>query len=128
MTYLVDTHIYLWMRIDPSRLSRRVTGLLLSGSTKILVSPVTPWELAIKAGSGKFDPAGLLFNFEKREKTNGLEIAEITIGQTIASGLLPLHHRDPFDRLLAAQSLDLSIPLISKDAIFDRYGVQRIWS
>jgi PIN domain nuclease of toxin-antitoxin system len=45
----------------------------------------------------------------------------------IRSGLLPLHHRDPFDRLMAAQSLELGVPLISADAIFDRYGVERIW-
>ena len=45
----------------------------------------------------------------------------------IRSGLLPLHHRDPFDRLLAAQSLELGVPLISADEIFDRYGVERIW-
>jgi PIN domain nuclease of toxin-antitoxin system len=45
----------------------------------------------------------------------------------IRSGLLPFHHRDPFDRLLAAQSLEMGIPLISIDAIFDRYGVERIW-
>jgi PIN domain nuclease of toxin-antitoxin system len=46
----------------------------------------------------------------------------------IRAGLLPLHHRDPFDRLLAAQALDLQIPLVSRDRVFDQYGVRRIWA
>jgi len=50
------------------------------------------------------------------------------VGQAIRSGRLPLHHKDPFDRLLAAQALELRIPIISRDAIFDRYGVTRIWN
>ena len=127
MICLLDTHTYLWMRIAPGLLSKRVAALSLDNSVEILISPVTPWELAIKAGTGKLNPGGLLLNFEEREIASGFRIAEITIAQTIASSLLPRHHRDPFDRLLIAQSFDLGIPIISNDGTFDRYGVQRIW-
>jgi PIN domain nuclease of toxin-antitoxin system len=115
------------MRIAPDLLSKRAVALLLDNSAEILISLITPWELAIKAGTGKLNPGGLLLNFEEREIASGFRIAEITIAQTIASGLLPRHHRDPFDRLLIAQSLDLRVPIISNDSTFDLYGVQRIW-
>jgi PIN domain nuclease of toxin-antitoxin system len=55
-------------------------------------------------------------------------ILETTVRQAIRGGQLPLHHKDPFDRLLAAQALDLRIPLVSRDSIFDLYGVNRIWA
>jgi PIN domain nuclease of toxin-antitoxin system len=71
--------------------------------------------------------AGLLVDFENRETSAGFVFTGITTTQAIRSGLLPLHHKDPFDRLLAAQALDLRIPLVSRDPVFDLYGVKRIW-
>jgi PIN domain nuclease of toxin-antitoxin system len=88
---------------------------------------VTPCEIAIKTGSGKLNGAALLVDFEKRESAVGFSIANLTVAQAIRSGLLPRHHRDPFDRLLIAQALDLNIPILSSDGTFDLYGVQRIW-
>ena len=128
MTYLFDTHTYLWFRGDPDRLPLSILDLLTDISQQGLISVITPWEIAIKTGSGKLNGSASLVNFESRETAVGFRIAEITIAQTIASGLLPRHHRDPFDRLLIAQALDLGLPIISKDSIFDLYGVQRIWA
>ena len=71
--------------------------------------------------------AALLVDFEKRESAVGFSIAHLTVAQAVRSGLLPRHHRDPFDRLLIAQALDLGIPILSSDRVFDLYGVQRIW-
>jgi PIN domain nuclease of toxin-antitoxin system len=115
------------MRIAPEMLSKHTSALLADNASEILISLITPWELAIKAGTGKLNTGGLLLNFEEREVESGFHIAEITIAQAIASGLLPRYHRDPFDRLLIAQSFDLGIPIISNDQTFDLYGVQRIW-
>jgi len=128
MKYLLDTHTYLWYRISPNALPEAVLGLLTNGSNEIVISIATPWELAIKTGIGKLNAAGLLMDFESRETTAGIVFAGITSSQAIRSGLLPLHHRDPFDRLLAAQALDLRIPLVSRDRVFDLYGVRRIWA
>jgi PIN domain nuclease of toxin-antitoxin system len=128
MTYLLDTHTYLWLRISLPMLSKSAIELLSDSSSEVLISPVTPWELAIKAGTGKLNPGALLTNFEQREIAAGFKIIEITTSQTISSGLLPRHHRDPFDRLLIAQALDLNIPIISNDKTFDLYGVSRIWN
>ncbi|MGA2672373.1 MAG: type II toxin-antitoxin system VapC family toxin [Terracidiphilus sp.] len=127
MKYLLDTHTYLWFRSSPKALPATVLELLTNSSFEVLISIVTPWELAIKAGIGKLNVAGLLVDIESRESAAGFSFASITTAQAIRSGLLPLHHRDPFDRLLAAQALDLRIPLVSRDRIFDAYGVQRIW-
>jgi len=127
MSYLLDTHTYLWLRGNPTRLPGKVLKLVADTSVQGLISPVTPCEIAIKTGAGKLSGAALLVDFEKRETTVGFSIANLTVSQAIRSGLLPRHHRDPFDRLLIAQALDLGVPVISNDRVFDLYGVQRIW-
>jgi PIN domain nuclease of toxin-antitoxin system len=128
MSYLFDTHTYLWLRGSPHRLPPNVLTLVADVTQQGFLSVVTPWEVAIKTGTGKLDATALLINFEIREVAAGFVIAPITISQTISSGLLPRHHRDPFDRLLIAQALDLNIPIVSNDRTFDLYGVSRIWN
>jgi len=128
MSYLFDTRTYIWLRDSPSRLPLKVLNLLSDTTQQGLISLVTPCEIAIKTGAGKLNGAPLLINFEQRETAVGFSIAGVTIAQAIASGLLPRHHRDPFDRLLIAQALDLNIPIISNDRTFDLYGVSRIWN
>jgi PIN domain nuclease of toxin-antitoxin system len=83
--------------------------------------------MAIKAGSGKLETLDILENFELFARKCGCAIVPLTLMQAIASGLLPLRHKDPFDRLLAAQALELDLTLISCDTIFDEYGVKRFW-
>ncbi len=128
MRYLLDTHTYYWFRQSPAQLPPRIISLLTDAKTEILVSPVIPWELSIKVSIGKLDAMELLVDFELRETAAGLSLITINTAEVIRSGLLPSHHRDPFDRLLIAQSLTLNAPILSADTIFDRYGVQRIWN
>ena len=128
MRCLFDTHTYFWFRTAPGMLSATALNLLTDPANEILLSVATPWELAIKTGTGKLDAASLLRDFEVRETAAGFTVLGITTEQAIQSGLLPRHHRDPFDRLLAAQAIDLNIPLISRDPVFERYGVRRIWA
>lgn len=128
MKYLLDTHTYLWYRSSPKKLPAGVLSLLTDTSHEVLISIATPWELAIKTGIGKLSAAELLMDFESRETAAGFAFAGVTTSQAIRAGLFPLHHRDPFDRLLAAQALDLRIPLLSRERIFDLYGVKRIWN
>ncbi len=127
MKYLIDTQTYLWFRIAPELLPPKCLDLLTDTEHTGFLSVVTPWELAVKSSAGKLDVAALLVDFEQRETEAGFCIAGITVGQAIASGLLPRHHRDPFDRLLVAQALDMRTPLLSRDTSFDHYGVERIW-
>ena len=127
MKYLLDTHTYFWWKDEMDRLSAKVRELLSDPENELLLSVVTPWELAIKVKAGKLDAMQLLQNFEERESAAGFIVTRTTAAQAIHSGLLPLRHKDPFDRLLAAQALDLKVPLLSRDRIFDLYGVERIW-
>lgn len=127
MSYLLDTHTYLWLRDSPRRLPSKILAMLADTAQQGLISLVTPCEIAIKTGAGKLNGTPLLVDFEKRETAVGFSIVGINVAQAIASGLLPRHHRDPFDRLLIAQALDLHIPIVSNDKTFDLYGVQRIW-
>jgi PIN domain nuclease of toxin-antitoxin system len=127
MTYLLDTHILLWMLGDPDILPSRVQSITEDDSAILFLSIATPWEIAIKTASGKLNAVRILDDFEAVTARGRFTILETTVRQVIRAGMLPPHHRDPFDRLLAAQALDLGIPIVSRDRIFDRYGVQRIW-
>lgn len=127
MSYLFDTHTYLWLRCNPTWLPEKVLKLIADMTEQGLISPVTPCEIAIKTGARKLNGEALLVDFEERETAVGFSIANLTVSQAIRSGLLPRYHRDPFDRLLIAQALDLGVPIISNDRVFDLYGVQRIW-
>jgi PIN domain nuclease of toxin-antitoxin system len=128
MTYLLDTHTFLWLLRDPDMLPPKVRDIATDRAKCLVLSIVTPWEMAIKATTGKLHAAGILDQFELVASRAGYSILETTLRQVIRGGRLPLHHRDPFDRLLAAQALDLHIPLVSCHAIFDLYGVNRIWA
>ena len=127
MTYLLDTHILLWMLGDPDILPSRVQSITEDDSAILFLSIATPWEIAIKTASGKLNAVRILDDFEAVTARGRFTILETTVRQVIRAGMLPPHHRAPFDRLLAAQALDLGIPIVSRDRIFDRYGVQRIW-
>ena len=101
---------------------------------ELLVSPIIPWEIAIKANKHRQTPHALITDFRAVLKQQGFTSIGIDPLHAIRSGLLPFHHRDPFDRLLASQSLALDIPIISRDAVFDQrdavfdqYGVKRVW-
>jgi len=128
MTYLLDTHTFLWLLTEPEKLPAAVQALLAHPATSLALSQVTPWEMAIKTGIGKLDVTEILDHFEAILVQGGYTLLETTIRQVVRCGKLPLHHRDPFDRLLIAQALELRMPIISRDPVLDRYGVERVWS
>ena len=127
MTYLLDTHVIVWMAEGDPRLSRRVTIELKDPANRLLVNVASLWEIAIKVGIGKLH---LTEGFEALNRSlKGERIDVIGIDPAVLSSVisLPMHHRDPFDRLLAATALNSSYALISADSVFDMYGVNRIW-
>jgi len=127
--FLVDTHAFLWAVLSPEKLTERVRSVFTDREAELLVSIATPWEMAIKAGIGELENgAEILDDFENRVTASGYRILETSIQRTIRSGYLPRHHKDPFDKLLIAQALDLNVPILSRDEIFDLYGVQRVWN
>jgi PIN domain nuclease of toxin-antitoxin system len=109
------------------RLSRRVRTLLSSSETGILISAAVAWELAIKVNAGKIKLSVPLQDLRRTIEQQGFAELPITIEQSVRAGLLPLHHRDPFDRLLVAQAQVLDVPIASADAGLDHYQVTRLW-
>lgn len=85
------------------------------------------WELAIKTRSGKLDAQAILADFNGLLLERGFRRLTISTAHALRAGQLPLHHRDPFDRMLVAQAQALNFSIVSADKAFDRYGVQRIW-
>lgn len=128
MRYLLDSHTLLWAIDSPEKLSRLARKIVDDRSSVLFVSIATPWELAIKANSGKLDVQELLQDFDRSISSSGYELLDTKVPQVIRAGMLPLHHRDPFDRLMAAQALELRLPIVSRDHVFDLYGVPRIWN
>ena len=125
MKLLLDTHLVLWwMAGEASRISRRALAALESDGIEPLVSAVTVWEAAIKRGLGKLEaPADLLPQLERA----GVELLPITARHADLVASLPLHHRDPFDRLLVAQATIEGVPLVSDDESLRRYDIEVVW-
>jgi len=128
MRYLLDSHTLLWAIESPVKLSRSAREIIEDRASILLVSIATPWELAIKANTGKLDVQELLWEFDRSISSAGYELLETKVPHVIRAGMLPLHHRDPFDRLMTAQALEMRLPIVSHDRVFERYGVTRIWS
>jgi PIN domain nuclease of toxin-antitoxin system len=127
MEVLLDTHTLMWWMVDPSRLSKAAAATLADTNNRILVSAVVAWELAIKINAGKIQPSSLLLGLDGAFATQTFAELPISLEHAVKAGLLPLHHRDPFDRLLVSQALVLGLPIVSADRSLDAYGVRRIW-
>ena len=120
MKILLDTHTLLWWLDSPRSLGKLAYSLIADPRNEVLISPIVPWELAIKANKHKLVLHRLVTDFHTVLNEHGFTAIGIDQLHAIRSGLLPFHHRDPFDRLLAAQALSLDVPLISRDSIFDQ--------
>ncbi|MEX2187278.1 MAG: type II toxin-antitoxin system VapC family toxin [Pirellulales bacterium] len=125
---LLDSHALLWFLWDDPKLSIRAKNLIEDASNRKFVSVASCWEIAIKAGLGKLTLGEPARAFLSREiPANGFELLPITFEDATAVETLPRHHGDPFDRLLCVQALSLPATLVSNDAGFDPYSVQRAW-
>jgi PIN domain nuclease of toxin-antitoxin system len=124
---LLDTHVLVWWMVDATRLSSIATDTIADRDNKIFVSSASAWELAIKVNSGKFRPASIVNDLQTVLARESFSELGISMDMGIRAGLLPPYHRDPFDRMLAAQAQELNIPILSSDLLFDRYGIKRVW-
>lgn len=129
MRHLVDPHSLIWALDDPSKLGTKAITALQAPENELLLSVGTMWEISIKTALSKLS-LSLSFRqwMEKAIADLDLIVLSITLDHAERQSGLPFHHRDPFDRLLAAQALTEGIPLVSTDPIFDSYGVIRIWN
>ncbi len=128
MRLLLDSHTFLWFVLKDPQLSRAADALITDPANDILVSPATYWEIAIKVGKKKLDLLASYDDFLKRGiEGNDFEVLPIATKHTSLLTTMPMHHKDPFDRLLIAQGLVEQIPIVSVDSAFDAYGVTRLW-
>ncbi len=128
MRVLVDTHVFLWWVEGDRALPAKVRAALADPANECLISLVSAWELAIKAGLGKLKLALPVKRFiVENVAANGFRMLDIKIAHVGRVETLASHHGDPFDRLLIAQALEEDIPLVTADPIFRKYGVKRIW-
>lgn len=128
MRLLLDTNAFLWWIADDARLARRARRAIANRANECLLSVASCWEIAIKASLGKLTLAAPVERFVSDQlAANGCGLLPIDLAHASRVAVLPFHHRDPFDRLLAAQALIEGLALVSADAVFRRYGVRRIW-
>jgi PIN domain nuclease of toxin-antitoxin system len=122
---LVDSHVLLWHVLDDSRLGPEPTAAIEADEAEVLVSTASLWEIAIKAALGKLDvPDDLPVQVEQL----GFHLLPVTADHAWQVRQLPLHHRDPFDRLLIAQAQIERLSIVTADASFDAYDVKVVWA
>jgi PIN domain nuclease of toxin-antitoxin system len=126
MRLLIDTHVLVWAFTTPDILPAHVAALLESWDNEIVVSAITGYEIEYKRF---MDPLldSLPLELERAVTAEGFEWRSITVADMIVAGRLAREHRDPWDRILAAQCLQDGIPLVSRDAKLAGFGVTLIW-
>ncbi|HEX6038519.1 type II toxin-antitoxin system VapC family toxin [Longimicrobium sp.] len=128
MRAILDTHAFLWFITDDARLSTAAGNVIEGEADDLLLSVASIWEIAIKVGLGRLPLPAPIHTFLPRQiAANDLRLLPIAMRHALSVATLPLHHRDPFDRMLVAQALTEDVPILSADAELDRYGVQRLW-
>jgi PIN domain nuclease of toxin-antitoxin system len=125
---LLDTHTFLWWNEASPRLSKKARVLLADPDNSLLLSVVTAWELVLKVQAGKLrlpeSPGAYVPTRMAHYAMVGLPIA---LAHVLAAALMPLHHRDPFDRLLIAQAHVEGVPILTADPEFRRYSIKVLW-
>lgn len=128
MNYLLDTHTFIWLDHDPSQLSPAVAALCQDRQQTLLLSVVSIWEIIIKQQIGKLTLRLPLADIVAQQcQQNDVQILPLTLAHTLEVAQLPLVHKDPFDRLLIAQSRVEKTILLSADHVFASYPVQVLW-
>jgi PIN domain nuclease of toxin-antitoxin system len=125
--YLLDTHALLWYLEGNPLLGSNTVNAIENQDNRVCVSIVSFWELAIKLSIGKLTLNNPLAAAMEQVRQLGFEILRIETPHILQIETLPLHHRDPFDRLIIAQAMVENLILISRDAHFSKYPVQTLW-
>ncbi len=128
MRVLVDTHVFVWWGAGDPRVSARTHSIVEDSANTVYFSAVSGWELAIKFQLGKIqlpeEPARFVMD---RVGRYGMVSLPVLMSHALLAGSLPLHHRDPFDRMLVAQAQSEGLPILSADPAFAAYDVEVIW-
>jgi PIN domain nuclease of toxin-antitoxin system len=128
MKLLIDTHVLLWLAGDSKNLSTKVVDLILDEQNSLFLSFASIWEIQIKLQLGKLNIMKLLPELIQQQcQANDIQLLEVKLEHIYALNDLQNHHRDPFDRLLIAQTQTEDMTLVSADRIFALYDVNLFW-
>jgi PIN domain nuclease of toxin-antitoxin system len=128
MRLLLDTCALLWIADDSDQISIAARTILAAPESECFYSLASLWEIAIKIGLRKLDlPVTLKAFFQQLDGNPRRRMLTIQKEHLLRYATLPLHHRDPFDRLIVAQALSEDLTIVGNDTAFDAYGVRRLW-
>ena len=128
MKFLLDTHTFLWFINDDKKLSLKSKEIISNPNNIRYLSYASIWEIAIKSGLGRIDLPDDFENFITEQlNINYIEIFPFRISHFAKVKELPFFHKDPFDRIIIAQSIVENLTVLGIDSIFDKYGIKRIW-
>ena len=128
MTLLMDTHVFLWWVTDQPGVSPAARKAIADAGNRVLLSAASGWEIAIKSAWGRLDlPSSPAEFIPEQMRRNDFEVLPVSMYHALEVHALPAHHRDPFDRLLIAQSRSEAAPLITGDRALAVYDVEIVW-
>ncbi len=128
MRFLLDTHCWLWWLFEPEKLSDTAQATIRNKNNQLYLSVASIWEIGIKVKIGKLNiPQALEIFIPQQMQADGLEALLITPDHAMKAANLPLHHKDPFDRMLIAQTQLENIILLTNDSAFSLYNVTTLW-
>lgn len=128
MRTLLDTHAFPWWMVDDDRRSSTARRTIAEEENDLLIGAASAWEITAKFRLHRRpEPERTALDVVGAIVSQGFRALTITVEDAERAGGLPGPHRDPFDRMLAAQSLSHDLPILSKDRSLDDYGVRRIW-
>ena len=128
MKLLLDTHVFIWWSGEPDKLSEKALDACENRTNRLTLSIVSIWEMQIKMQLGKLKLKRSLKDLvEKQQDVNGLQILPVSPNHIFMLDNLPMHHSDPFDRLLISQAIEEKLFLVSKDEKFSDYAVKLFW-
>ena len=127
MKYILDTHTFIWWNDDPQLLSEKVVALCEDPSNKLFVSLASVWEMQIKLQLKKLKLSASLESIIEQQQANNIELLTLTTQHILNLSTLPMHHKDPFDRLISSQANMDNAILLSADKKFELYDVKVDW-
>ena len=127
MKLLVDTHAFLWFLAGDPRLSAEARRAIEDADGQWCLSAASVWEMSIKSSLGRLALPAPADEFIAGKVRQGLRVLSVDWPHAAAVERLPFHHRDPFDRLVVAQALSEHLAVVTRDAVFGKYGVHLVW-
>jgi PIN domain nuclease of toxin-antitoxin system len=127
MRVLLDTHVFIWWDSEPTKLSATALNAITDPANEVLLSVASVWELVIKSSLGKLTLRMPLRDLLLQQRGNGIELLTVSAEHVLAVEALPPIHKDPFDRLLIAQSAVEGATFVSADDTLAAYGKRPLW-